>query len=504
MFEDMGIQIPLYGDYTVVTPSIDRLASMGTTFTYNYVTQASCSPSRSSFFTGLFPHQNGQFMLPNQWGGKLHDGTPTFIQMLKSAGYYTGITYKIHVDPEESIPFDVHFDYDRYRRDSSNTKSGSMTTSYFMEFLEIRPTDRPFYFQAQMSDTHRGFPRETEEGQNKHRVRIDYPESPYKILNCDDVEPLPVWGPDFIMDSILKEDVATYYYDIQRVDCAIGMFIYLLKEKDLLDNSVIIFTTDHGPAFCRIKVTVYELGVRVPLIFVWPGVMPPGTRSEALTSWIDFAPSFLEMAGLETPAYMPGRSLREAVENPSTWRDYVCSEFTAHIHHNNYFPTRAIRDEHFKLIHNLEAGNVPGGLTSDSPPDARFLKNLPEGHVSGEIFRRHNNPPQFELYDLQEYPWEWYNLVDDPQYADKLQELKKRLLHWREWTVDPTLDEKYLRLLTNHFMTKQEEINAFIRDNPNVNIWQSDVMNSHGDMSVFRREWSDVEKELVRAKQRNF
>ena len=111
--EDMGCEIPAYGDLTQETPTLTKLAKDGIVFERVNVTAPSCAPSRGSLFTGLYPHQNGMWAFDKTHGFHYRKGVPNFVAMLKNAGYATGISYKTGVEPKDYVPFDRNYNYNK-------------------------------------------------------------------------------------------------------------------------------------------------------------------------------------------------------------------------------------------------------------------------------------------------------------------------------------------------------------------------------------------------------
>ena len=195
MIEDMGCEMPLYGDNTIPTPAIDQLAKEGTTFDNFYVTQSTCSPSRSSLFTSLYPHQNGHYGLPKNFGYRMHYDVPTLVQLLNMNGYFTGVNYKIHVGPETDIPF-----HHRYSLDNGIEQTRLQVENFF----DHKPKDKPFFFMAQTHTTHRPF-------KNHSKITLD---PPYEVKTREDELTLPQFGKgirELPKLGSLYEDVALYY-----------------------------------------------------------------------------------------------------------------------------------------------------------------------------------------------------------------------------------------------------------------------------------------------------
>ncbi len=427
--DDLGLQLGCYGDEVIRTPHLDALARQGRLFENAYVAQASCSPSRSAMFTGLYPHANGQYGLLNAGAGfELHEPLRqrTIPALLKQAGYRTGILGKLHVGPEASFPFDIWI-----RVDTRNVKEAARVAG---EFLRAEP-GQPFFLMANYSDPHvmGRSPRPPKEAFPTQYQGV--PETPLKV---GEVPPLPF---QLLEETEQTERVTQYYNACMRFDAAIGLLLAELERAGHAEDTLVLFVSDHGPPFFRGKTSCYEGGVRVPMIARWPGVFEQGDRTPALVSTVDLLPTILDAAGVTAPDGLHGRSLRTTL-HPERHREYLATEF--HFHGAApFFPRRTLRDERYKLIHNLRAGQVKPNTGIDG--DAAFRLSQAASHREtpmGRAFERAADPPEFELHDLQNDPWEVENLADKSEHQETLRRLQAALLEWRRETHDPLLIEE--------------------------------------------------------------
>ncbi len=428
--DDLGLQLGCYGESLIETPYLDRLAASGTQFQVAYVAQASCSPSRSAMFTGLHTHATGQYGLTGAGFNlrqRLRD--KTIPNLLRRAGYKTGIIGKLHVAPESSFQFDS--------RRKVNTRQVSLVAAAAGDFMrEAQKT--PFFLMVNYSDPH-AFRRP-----NSRRAWYFPPQ-----VNGLPEHPLPPSEKtifDFQQIDTKEQRVRTagYYNAVQRLDVGIGMLLDELHRLGHDDDTLVIFVGDHGPPFARGKTTVYEAGVRVPFLIRWPGVSQP-MKSDAMVSTIDILPTILDATGVSPPHKMHGRSLRPVVSSKTApWREYLVAEFHCH-GRQPFYPRRAIRDRRYKLIHNLLAGKAKPSSGIDGDPAFKISQREPyRDTIVGKVFRRLAAPPEYELYDLERDPIEFHNLADDQDYADVRRRLTKALLAYRHETDDPFLDSKYL------------------------------------------------------------
>lgn len=432
--DDLGLQLSCYGDTVIETPHLDALAASGVQFDVAYVAQASCSPSRSAMFTGLYPHANGQYGLTatrTSLHPHLHDAT--LPNILKRAGYRTGIIGKLHVAPDNSFKFD--FRGGNYI-DALDMKLVAERASKFM----AQSDDQPFFLMVNYTDPHAYRPGGTASntiGDWSFRDRVKG--IPETLVEPSEKTVLPFQRID---TPEQRKRVAGYYNCVKRMDIGVGLLLDELKRLGHADNSLVIFIGDHGPPFIRGKSTTYEGGLRIPFLVHWPGVTKP-MRSSAMVSTVDILPTILDAAGATTEIERHGRSLRPVLENADApWREYLVGEF--HLHGPPWFPQRAIRDARYKLIHNLLAdsarpsGRIDGDIGYQTSRDERYA-----GTPVRAAFDTFANPPEFELYDLANDPWEFHNLAGNAEHAEAEQRMKTALEAWRHETDDPTLDPAF-------------------------------------------------------------
>ena len=452
--EDHGCELSCYGDPVVETPHIDRLAEQGMLFENGYVTQSVCSPSRSTIFTGLYPHQNGQLGLAThqfRW----FEQWPTTYSLLKRSGYRTGLIGKTHILPVDAVEPFVDF---RFQKGSNFAKKN--VSDYAVEAGKFfRESDAPFFMTVNYPDAH--WPLQNEVG-GLPTTRV--PEERVQVMPYVGVE-----------TPRLRKIAQNYYDCMLRLDECVGQLLSQLKDSGKADNTLVVFVGDHGAQMARGKVTVYEGGMRVPYILRWPGVIPRGLRSQALVSTIDLLPTFADAAGFAPPKGIPGKSLREAFTGASDkdFREFLVCERNCDAAHTT-FPQRTIRDEQYKLIFSP--------IRDREDPAARYYREHGATHWSGcptdeeleqatEQVRaghaRWLRPPEFQLYDLHADPCEWNDLAGNPAHADTKSRLQTALTNWMESTNDPIRDSEKLATL----MRETDAVNAAKRKSP-VSGWK--------------------------------
>jgi N-sulfoglucosamine sulfohydrolase len=435
--EDNGPELGCYGEPYVRTPHLDGLAAEGVRFERAYVPQAGCSQSRAAYLTGLYPHQNGQIGLAT-WKFRMYsEQTPNLVRSLKEAGYRTGIIGKLHVNPASAFPFD-------FKKIPSSNFGRKKLKDYAAEAGRfISQSDQPFLLSVNYPDPHRPFTKKVGG-------------LPKKPLEAADVKPFAYFG-EGVDTPDLREQVANYYNCMSRLDSLVGDLLQVLKKSDKADNTLIIYFGDHGADLLRGKRTSYEGGVRVPLIVKW-GDRWKAVRQELVTT-LDLMPTLLDVVGAKPVANLPGRSLIPLMDNKTdAWRTHLFTEFHIHSAHN-YYPQRTVRNDRYKLIRNLMPNEVNPGYDFAINRFFAGLQDVIDSNPKpvSNAYELMRKPPEFELYDLKNDPFEFSNLADIPKYSKTLSDLQSRLMKWRQATKDPMLNPKNVQRL-------KQEIEACFRN----------------------------------------
>lgn len=437
--EDNGQHIGCYGDPYAQTPHIDKLASEGVRFENMYATQAVCSPGRASILTGLYPHQNGQFGLATHKYA-LYDEFPNMPRLLKNEGYRTGLIGKLHINPEDAFPYDLRWNPKEFISFANrDVRKMAEVAGKFM-----KPSDEPFFLQISFPDAHLPF----------HRQQFGVPEQPQE---GKDVETLPFIGID---TPRLREETADYYNCMSRLDTGIGLVLEQLKALGKAENTLVIFTTDHGAQFSRGKTSIYEGGLRIPLIVRCPGIGLEGHTRDELVSQIDILPTVTDILGIACPAGVAGASFAPLLKGQKIeWRTHLYAEWGSG-GVVTYFPQRCVRNNRYKLIANLLQDRPSPSALGYSDRNQKWTSGATQEEIASSdkriraAYELYEQPPKYELYDLQNDPWEFENLSHNPAYRDILQELKNRLETWQKETKDALRHPENLHRLTQ----KHDEI----------------------------------------------
>ncbi|MFW6058818.1 MAG: sulfatase [Phycisphaeraceae bacterium] len=437
-----------YGESHVATPHLDGLAAQGTLFENAYCTAPLCGPSRGSFLTGTHPHTNGSVTHGNSrhrsgkcYRPQLAAGVHGLAGCLRDAGYRTHASGYVGVhfyEGERSLASDRDFlgfqtlsatgaDYKRHvgekvsRRYSLAGIHGEMwEPSYFNVEGEPFPYGDDKLFDSFVAEDAKRFLQEHDAAQpfclylGFRAVHPPWcaPAAFHSRYDPNDIGPLPDYQsppprgkprrvierhhyfdiPHYTEDMV-RRSIAGYHAFVSYLDDCIGRVLSQLDDLGLRDNTLIIYSSDHGENLYRHglceKHTFYEDAVRVPLIFSMPGVVPEGRRTESLASGMDLLPTVLAMAGVEAPEFVEGCDLQPAMRG-ETVHEHVFAEY-----YHSLDPCRMVRDQRYKYIHTEE-----------------------------DIC---------ELYDLHHDPEERFNLAWYPQYAELVERMDQLVM--ADWEI---------------------------------------------------------------------
>ena len=404
--EDLSPIIPPFGDLTVDTPNLTRLADEGVRYTRVFSTSGVCAPSRASIATGMYQNRIGaHHMRTTSVVGEGPAGLipyeavpPSYVKMqsqyFREAGYYTSNNAKE--------------DY-QFRKPITAWDDSSPEAHW-----RNRASGQPFFSIFNIGITHES---------QVWRQR----DNPLLLAN-DAKVPIPPYLPE---TDIAVRDIRRVYSNIIAMDREIGKLLGQLEEDDLVDDTVIFFYSDHGGPLPRQKRSLYDSGIRVPLIIRFPDKWRAGEVEDQLVSFVDFKSTTLSLAGIKPPAYSDGRAfLGDFIETPA--RKYIHA--AADRFDNEYDTIRAVRDSRYKYLRNYnldKAYYLPLPYREQMPIMRELLQLNEQGKLNrfqAQWFREQK--PLEELFDTDIDPYELQNLAQNPAYSNKLKELSDELDSW--------------------------------------------------------------------------
>jgi N-sulfoglucosamine sulfohydrolase len=437
--EDQGAHLGCLGTPGLQTPRMDELAARGLLFRNAFVAYPVCSSSKACLYTGRHNHDTGllnntpnyhkpaDMLTPQERSqplyvrNRIRAEIPTLTETLRAAGYYQGVTHKLHVAPVEKFPYDEFLP----------SQTGAVMEGFLRRAAK---TGKPWFLLYNIPGTHRPYPNS-----DKVKIRVD----PAAVK-------LPAYLPD---TPVVRKDWAEYLAGIEAADGLVGQALDALRASGEAERTLVFFMGDHGPTFQHGKMTPYDLGLRVPFIWAGPGIR--AGKTDALASELDFMPTLLDLAGIESPKGLHGVSLRPVLagQPEARPRDYVFAEISNKGNlPNDGMQERAVCDGRWKLIYREKTDPPWRQVQADSkewpkwgnrtyaetvrvkelfPEAYRVLQGLDPQGLGGQV-------PALEFYDLQTDPDELCDLAADTECTKPDRErLLAALRQWVKDTNDP-------------------------------------------------------------------
>ncbi|MEA3334872.1 MAG: sulfatase [Chloroflexota bacterium] len=403
-----GRHVQPYG-YAVPTPNLQRLAEEGVLFRQAFSTAPTCSPSRASFLSGLYPHTCGMSGLAHR-GFRMSDYRQHLVHGLSKHGYHTvlsGIeatTLNVSEIGYDQILSDLDVNYPHQTRPSDPAQAAA-------DFLTNSPPE-PFFLSVGLEETHRPFPQADSGAFVAEDPRYCRP-------------------PNALPDtSETRRDMANFKASARIMDQKIGTVLQVLEDANLVDDTLVFCFSDHGLQFPRHMATLSDRGIGVFLVVRGPGGFQGGQVIDAMVSLIDMVPTVYDLAGIAPTDRLHGKSLRPLVNGEVSQLHEVI--FAESSYHAAYEPMRCIRTERYKYIKRFDDRDGPVLANVDRSPSKDVL--LDHGWAGQPC-------PREMLFDLVFDPNETCNLIEQPELAAVGSDLRARLAAWMAETGDPLLTQ---------------------------------------------------------------
>lgn len=407
-----------------ISPNIDAFVADGLRFNNAHVNNAICEPSRKIIGTGLYGHNSGSmgFMYANP-------DTVTIIERLRKAGYILGVLGKVkHSTPKQADTWDFSYK----QSDLGGGRSPTKYYEYSTEFYNLcKAEKKPFYFMVNSHDPHLpwydpaiGF-------------RYTNEEVPSRLYSPNEF-PVPDHLPDI---PGVRDALANYYNSTKRFDDTFGKVIQALDESGFRNDTLVMYISDNGIATPFAKCNTYLASTITPLFVQWPGVVRPGSVNESLVETVDFFPTILDALNLPPLEQADGQSILPVLQRASagTGREYVFTQIDSKAG-GAAVPMRCIQNKQFGYIYNMWCKDDYRYRNNNEKDvmaamDAAALTD-PEIAARIQVYRYRTIE---ELYDLENDPGCIENLIDNPAYADQLEELRDAMVTRMQQSTDPVL-----------------------------------------------------------------
>nr|WP_320022329.1 sulfatase [uncultured Draconibacterium sp.] len=404
-FRDLGC----YGGIDAKTPTIDAFAKEGMQFFRCFQATAMCSPTRTCLYTGLYPVKSGGY--PNSTFVK--EGTQSIVQYMAPKGYKSALLGKTHISPQEAFPFEYLGD----------DMVDDLDFDLMDRFLSgVKEKGEPFCLF----------------------VCSHQPHLPYTKGDPSQYDPGKVTLPPYFVDTEeTRASFIKYLAEIDYMDDEFKTCLELLDKYGFSENTIVIFTSEQGNSFPFAKWTCYGNGLQSAFLVRWPEVIKPGSTSDAMIEYVDVGPTYLDIAGIDIPDYLEGKSFLPVLKGEKNeHKKYVYGVHTTRgiMNGSEYYGIRTVSSADFRYVLNLT-------------PEATFQNNLTVDPVKGVVFNswkekgktdefakslsyKYQHRPAEELYDLNNDPYEMNNIASNPKYADIKKELRDKLYQWMDQQGD--------------------------------------------------------------------
>ena len=444
-----------YGSRINETPHLDRIAQGGMRFDNCFCTNSICTPSRATILTGTYNHVNNVTTLASKMDGR----QLTFPKLLQKQGYQTAVIGKWHLghggiyDPTGFDYWNVlpgqglYHDPEMFEMGEKKVFKGYVTdiiTDFSLDWLRERDKNRPFCLLCHHKAPHRQW--EPDEKHARMYEDIDIPEP--ETFNDDysnraraaaeakmrverDLNPGDLKQP--VPQDLTPEEEKSWKYQryikdylrcVASIDDNVGRLLDYLDEEGLTDNTIAIYTSDQGFFLgdhgWYDKRFMYEESLRMPFIIRYPKEIKPGTVNDDIMLNVDFAPTFLDYAGIDIPEQMQGTSFRPLLnsQTPEDWQTSMYYRYWMHLAHHYVSAHYGVRTLRYKLIYYYgDALGQPGAVDE-------------------------SKEPEWELFDLEKDPYEMNSVYNDPEYAGVVKELKVELRRLQEEVGDEPYEKE--------------------------------------------------------------
>lgn len=401
------LDLGCYGSENAITPNIDRLASEGLRFNRFYQAVSMSSPTRHCLYTGLYPVRSGAY--PNHT--YVYDGTRSVAHYLQDLGYRVALQGKRHINPVASFPFE-------YLGKEGQNPSKELIGNFLKESAESK---QPFCLFVCSHDSH----------------------SPWNRGNPDLFLADTLHLPDNFVDTPQTRDAyRRYLAEINQLDSDIGMIDKLVAKHGLRDNTIFIYTSEQGYSFPFAKWTCYDAGLHTAFLVRWPGVIEPGSTTDALCEYVDVVPTLVTLAGGKPAKGLDGKSFDQVLLGKTDQhKEYVYALQTSRgiIRGPKCYGIRTVSDGRFRYIRNLSPEikfQCAATGKADSGQDANAFDSWREKAATDDQARflvdRYEYRPAEEYYDLQNDPFEMHNLIQAPEHQERIAQMRKKLDAWMQ------------------------------------------------------------------------
>ena len=388
-----------YGSADSKTPNIDNFATQGMRFTQAYQAVPMSSPTRHNLYTGLWPVRSGAY--PNHT--RADEGTKSIVHHLHPLGYKVALIGKSHIGPKSVFPFDLYVP----------NENGELHFDAIQKFIaDCKEKGQPFCLL----------------------VASDQPHTPWNKGDASqfDAGKLTL-APMYVDIPSTRREFTKYLAEVNFMDNEFGNVLSILEQEKVADRSVVVYLSEQGNSLPFAKWTCYDAGVHSACIVRWPGVVKPGSTTNALVEYVDMVPTFVDIAGGKPQVKVDGESFKSVLTGKKkVHKKYSFSLQTSRgiMKGPKYYGIRSVYDGRYRYIVNLTP-EMTFRNTMTATPLFKEWKELAETDAHAKAMTtNYQHRPAIELYDVQNDPYCMNNLAGDAKYSKTITRLDTELKKW--------------------------------------------------------------------------
>jgi N-sulfoglucosamine sulfohydrolase len=407
-----------YGNDQVKTPNIARLAREGKCLDNMFTSTAMCSPTRQQLLTGMYPVRNGAY--PNH--SRVYPGIKSVAHHMQTLGYNAALIGKRHFAPESAFPFQY-----LGGRDHDDGEGQDIDLKLAENFI-MNSKDKPYFLMVTSNQPHTPWNRGNRKAYASENLKLP---------------------PYFVDTEETRKQISQYYAEITYLDSLVGVCLDMVEKSGGKNNTIVIFTSEQGSSAPFGKWTCYDNGLKTAFIARWPGKIKAGSRTSAMTQYVDIVPTLIEMAGSDPATFKTGRKdangnagfdgksfVKVLTGETDKFRDYVFGVQTTRgiFRGSECYPIRSARSNKYLYIHNLSAENNFENTVLNSPLYKSWSKTGKKEDL--QRAQAYIKRPEEELYDVEKDPYQLVNLAGQASLRSVQEDLKEQLAGWMKQQGD--------------------------------------------------------------------
>ncbi len=394
------LDLGCYGSKDSRTPNIDKFVEQGIRFSKAYQAAPMCSPTRHNLLTGIWPVKSGAY--PNHT--KAYIGTASIVHHLHPSGYKVALIGKSHVAPESVFPWDLYVPL------KQNNELDFAAIDSFV--IACTKEEVPFCIYVMSNQPHTPWNKGNPELFNQNEITLP---------SC------------YVDIEQTRIQYCKYLAEVNFMDEEFGRLLDIIDKNNIVDNSVVFFLSEQGNSFPFAKWTCYDVGVHSACIVRWPGNIKDGTTSDAIIEYVDFVPTFLEIADASAVAPFDGESFLPVLRGErKQHKEFTFSLQTTRgiLQGSDYYGIRSVADNKYRYILNLTPNMRFQNVETEGDLFKHWKDEAKRDSFAYRITEKYQKRPRIELYNIENDPYCMNNIANDSKNNNTIQTMDKVLKEW--------------------------------------------------------------------------